>query len=88
MCLRRGEGVKKGGASSKLAEGKVLATESAKSNSHLTSKNSFRNIVAVSSLEPLSNLQRDYDVSLHRPLETSIWNSKCSLSGRLRGKDS
>lgn len=33
--MRRGEGVKKGGFSSKLAEGKVLAIEWARSDRHL-----------------------------------------------------
>lgn len=53
--MRREEGLRKGGDSRKLAEGRVLATESAKSNRRLMSKNSFGNIVPITPLDPLSN---------------------------------
>lgn len=47
MCMRRGEIIRKGGASSKLAKGKVLASKSAKSNWRMTSKNSFGTLLPL-----------------------------------------
>lgn len=52
LWVRRWEGVRKGGVSSKSAEGKAPAIQSAKLNRQLMPKNCFGNIAPISALEP------------------------------------